>query len=566
MATKIDSNKWYRLEGFILPKNKYNYSGSVTSLDSLKEGCIWYTKVEVQFQNPSVANFVHGVNYKVREFEDYGCATIVQIAEDPTTVIQQIIDENKENDSSATYSQPFVIKKSSVILYGDAHNDILDKYVVVLIDETFNDSLVGISATYEGPPVPMGDEINLEDVVVTGVFTDGHKSRVQSGYFLTRAADNVNTNEVNAVGTCLFIATVNTGENAENTFTASFAVPCVKKLERITASYDGPSIPIGKSPKKKNIIVKAIYTDGSASTVTDWSFSQGNKITENNNGVLEITYRGKYCNVRINNYATYETQLKAFYNGNRVEVGAHFQKSNVTVKVCYSDINGLNNSWELLQDGEYDIPITIITREGANVFEVSYTTKSGSVLTTNFTVIGFKPQKAIDSIEAIYTGPPIRVGKTFNEIKVMCKAHYNDDTVSEIDHHNFTLSTTLIDHIGENVITITYDGAVTTFTVVGIESQDTTGTTYSPTDLDLLYPEMSKVNFRRRGPIESEKLNNYNKDIYDNIVRLNTIYSELYERYNYMVNNISSLSNVGINTLNTCVNIQERLYNINKLL
>ena len=562
MATVLGSNNWYRLEGYVLAKEEYRYSKPIPNLASYD---IWYTKVEVQFQNPTIANFVHGVNYKVRTFKSYGCNTITDINDEIDVVLPEIIDENKDNDSSATYSQAFTISESSVILYGDAHSDTLDKQLIILIDESYNDNLIGISAVYEGPPIPMDEEFSEEDVNITGVFSDGHKSRVQSGFFITRAEDGQQTKMINKVGGNLFVATITTGDQGNsNTFTANFVVTGVKKLDHITATYEGPSIAIGKTPKKKHIIVTAVYTDGSASTVTDWTFSQGNKITENNNGVLEITYKGKYCDVTINNYATFASQLKAFYNGNRVEVGAHYQTSNVQVKICYTDSTGLRTTWEVLQDEEYTIDSTLVAIEGSNVFTVTYVTNNNDVLTTNFVVTGFRSQKAIDHLEAIYTGPPIRVGKTFNEIKVICRAYYNDGSISEINNHNFNLSTTLIENVGDNPITLIFEEIETIFNVPGIEAQDTTGSSYSPTKLDLQYPEMSKVNFRRRGPIESEKLDNYNKDIYENITRLSAIYSELYERFNYMVHNVSNLANVGINTLNVCNNIQDRLCNINK--
>ena len=563
MATVLGSNNWYRLEGYVLSKDEYRYSPLPTNLDDYD---IWYTKVEVQFQNPTIANFVHGVSYKVRTFKSYGCNTISDINDEIATILPEIVDENKDNDSAVTYSQAFTISESSVILYGDAHSDTLDKTLIILIDESYNDNLIGISAVYEGPPIPMDEEFNENDVNITGVFSDGHKSRVQSGFFITRASDNQETKMINSIGGNLFIATIHTGDESNgNTFTANFVVTGTKKLDHISATYEGPSIPIGRSPKKKHIIVIASYTDGSASTVTNWTYSQGNKITSNNNGVLEITYLGKYCNVTINNYATFASQLKAFYHGNRVEVGAHFQESNVTVKICYTDSTGLRTSWEELRDGDYTFDSTLITMEGSNVFTVSYTTVNNDVLTTNFIVTGFRPQKTIDHLEATYVGPPIRVGKTFNEIKVICKAHYSDGSISEIDNHNFNLSTTLITNIGNNPITLVYEEVETVFNVTGIEAQDTTGSSYSPTDLDLQYPEMTKQNFRRRGPIESEKLSNYNREIYENITKLNDIYSELYERYDYMVHNVSSLSNVGINTLNVCTIIQDRLCNINKI-
>ena len=73
---RLDTNNWYRLEGYIVPVDEYNYSTPITNLNGLD---IWYTNVEVQLQNPSVGNFIHGVNYKTRKFSDYGFNTIEEI-------------------------------------------------------------------------------------------------------------------------------------------------------------------------------------------------------------------------------------------------------------------------------------------------------------------------------------------------------------------------------------------------------------------------------------------------------------------------------------------------------
>ena len=318
---------------------------------------------------------------------------------------------------------------------------------------------------------------------------------------------------------------------------------------------------MNKKPKRKNIIVIANYSDGSASTITDWTYLNGDTITENNNGILTIYYQGFECTVEINHYDAYATQIKAFYNGPKVEVGHDFMMSYLTVKIYYQDSTNTNSYWEELDQAHYTVDKQTILYEKDNIITVTYVTNSGNVLTTNFIVEGFLPEKEILYITAEYSGPPIRKGKTYNPEKVICKAYWNNGNVSLIK--DFTVTTTIIDKVGPNEITLNYKEHTCNFIVTGVEAENTTESGYSPTEIDLLYPEATKLNHRRRGPMESEKFDAYNKFVYNNITTLFNIFNDLENQYKQMYNDVSSLQNIGTNTLNTCIIMDKRIESLN---
>ena len=548
---RIDTNNWYRLEGYIVPTTEYNYSTPITNLSGLD---IWYTNVEVQLQNPSVSNFIHGVKYKTRRFSDFGFKTIEEINANFSATLNTMLSEMKSSDDALVYSESFVITESTVICFDDAYNDTLSRYVVILKDDYLTANITAITAQYDGPAVAIDESFDYEYLTVTGHFDDGHTSKFMVGTYSVTRSDGVATNKINKVGSNVFTATVMYGEN---TWTASFVVSGVKRLVGIKAEYDGPSVALNKKPKRKNIVVTAEYSDGSASTVTDWTYLNGDTITENNKGILTIYYQGFECTVEINHYDAYASQIKAFYNGPKVEVNQDFDLKYLTVKIYYQDATNTNSYWEVLDQDYYTVDTQTILYEKDNVITVSYTTNAGDVLTTNFIIEGILPDEEILYITAEYTGPPIVKGKSYNPEKVLCKAYWNNGNVSIIK--DFTVTTTIVSEVGVNSITLNYKESSCTFTVTGVDPESTTESGYSPTEVDLLYPEAKKLNHRRRGPMESEKFDTYNKFVYNNITNLFNIYNELEKQYKQMYSSISSLQNVGTNTLNTCIIMDKRI-------
>ncbi len=552
---RLDNNNWYRLEGYILPTTEYNYS---TPIDNLKTFDIWYTNIEVQLQNPSINNFVHGVNYKTRKFSDFGLKTIEEINANFSATLNTMLTEMKTNEGALTYTEPFVVTESTVICFDDTYNDTLSRYIVILKDDYLTANITAITAQYDGPAVAIDEAFNQDYLTVTGHYDDGHTSKFMEGTYSVIRSDEVTTNIINKVGSNVFTATVIYGEN---TWTAPFVVPGIKRLTGIQAEYDGPSVALNKKPKRKNIIVIANYSDGSASTITDWTYLNGDTITKSNNGILTIYYQGFECIVEINHYDAYATQIKAFYNGPKVEVGQNFMMKYLTVKIYYQDATNTNSYWEELDQTYYTVDKQTISYEKDNIITVTYITNAGTTLTTNFIVEGFLPEKEILYITAEYSGPPIRKGKTYNPEKVICKAYWNNGNVSIIK--DFTVTTTIINKVGTNEITLNYKENSCVFTVTGVDSEDTTESNYSPTEIDLLYPEATKVNHRRRGPMESEKFDTYNKFVYNNITNLFNIYNTLEKQYKQIYSDISSLQNTGTNTLNICTIMDKRIESLN---
>lgn len=547
---RVDSKNWYRLEGYVVPTNEYNYSTPVTNLDGID---IWYTNVELQFQNPTTDDYIHGVNYKIRKFSDYGLNTIEEINANFKDTVEVMREDMAENTGALFYSTPLVITESCVVCYNDALEEYLDRYVIILRDGVLR-PMTTILVKYDGPSVTVGEAFNDEYVTVTGYYDDGNETEIITGNYTILNSDGDVSNIVSSFGSNVFTVQVNYGENI---FTADFVVDGLRKINEIYAEYTGKPVALNKKPKKKDIIVTANYSDGFSSTVTGWTYSDGNTITSANQGILGIYYLGFTCNVTVNHYAATPTQLKAFYNGPKVEVGKSFLLDYLTVKIYYQDDVAQNSYWETLNSNYYTLDTQTILLEKDNIITVTYTTNNGNVLTTNFIVEGFIPEKEVAYVTAEYVGPPVRLNKSFNPERVVCKAHWNDGTVTNIT--DFSVDRTFIDAIGANEIKLTYMENSCIFIVTGVEPENTTESSYSPIQVELTYPEMTKLNHRRRGPMESEKYESYNKFVCDSINRLFDIFNELEDSYKKMYSNTNSVQSIETNVLNTCNIIDEKV-------
>ena len=554
-SIRLDPNNWYRLEGCILPKSEYNYSSSNMSI--LNQYDIWYTNVEIRLQNPTSTNYVRGVNYKTRTFAEYGLTNINQIADNFNTVYPQMLSDMSENQGALTYTESFVITESSIICYNDAQENNLTKVIVILKDDYLNPDLTGITAVYDGPTVSMDEEFEYTYLTVTGFFSDGHASRLMPGTFtVTRKSDKKETKAINTIGTNQFTATVKYGDNI---FQADFAVIGVKRLIGVSGKYDGPKVALNKSPLKRDFVICAKYSDGSASSVTDWSFLNGSKITENNKGILTIYYLGFTCDISVNYYNTDPTQLKAYYTGPNIEKGKRFSLEHLTVKIYYQDTSNASGNayWEVLTPGSYTVNTQNIALEGDNIITVTYVTNNNNTLTTTFIIKGFIAKAYIAYITAEYSGPPIPVGKYYNTNKVTVKAYWSNGDISTIK--GFNVDKTKITEIGDNIFTAIYKQKTCEFIVIGLSEETTGANNYTPTQVDLKYPEASKINHRYRGPMESIKFDEYNKFVFENINKLFDIYNSLEKTYNTISSDSESLFNISTKVLGTVSIIEDKV-------
>lgn len=564
----IRTNGWVRIEGCTIT-DLYKQYGTLTGIPNAEQH-IYYGAPEIQIDNPY--SDTHSTVYTVKSIKNFfGYAQIHDIDENWGTFVTNIqtwmnqneVDISDPNTKYYYVGKPEAITESCVIFYDDSSKSSTagakySHYAIILIDEYAIPPVISITAEYTGGPVPVQEEIEMDKLKVTAIYDDGNSIKINSGFVLD-PPDNI----VQKLGSNLFTVYYTDPEGDVNSTT--FIVQGCRNLQSISGKWDGGQVAINRTAEKKFFVIIAHYSDDTESTVTDFSFPNGQVVTELNQGIIDIFYQGRTCQVEVPMYTVQQSRLIATYNGPAVEVDHMFQLSHLRVKIYYSTAD------DTIQKGYYEdidiedckVPDRKVTKEGSNSFSISYTGELGEI-TTTFTVPGFIPDLKPTAIQATYNGPGVYQGKTFDLERVLCNIYYNDGTIKTVK--NFIVSTNIIHNVGINDIIVTYiEDAVTletTISINGLENDSTTNNNIFPTSLNNNYPRATILNNRYRGPAEGIKTNNYAKMIIQNIQNLYYLFADIEKQYNKIIETVAGDNSIKILTLNNVTYMNNQLDNI----
>lgn len=545
--------QWCRVEGTPIPDLNKEY-GSFAHLPANTK--VYYGAPEIQILNPT--SIVNGCVYKVVKISEFGYNTILEIDANYAALNTKIsaydktIDISDDENSAQYYYEPFTVEESCVIFHADSTKSKFDKYAIIYIDKFATPEIITVVANYTGPGVPVGEKFDLKYMEVFAVYSDGNRALIKQGYTF-EPADQIITQLKSNVIKIIYVSPTGT------TFVTSAIVQGIKNLQGIKAMYDGPSVAYGNEALRKYFVVVAEYSDGSSATVTEFTFPDGNIVSQTNSGVITIYYKGFYTTVVVPTYDVSSSRLIAYYNGPNVEVGHDFDKKYAKIKIYYKANDDINTYYEDIDPNLCVFSTTTIDHEGVNHILVQYTGKAGPVSTTMI-VIGIRPEVTLNFIEAEYTGQPIAQGKAFSIERVICKAHYSNGAVVVV--RNFTINSNVVNLIGINEYTATYkekDTTVTTtFTVIGLENDTTTEDGYSPIYLQNNYPEATRMNNRYRGPAEGYKHEDIDRMMFENVQSLYSLFANIEQDFNKLVEKVNGDNNIKTKTLNTVSQIEDQ--------
>ena len=544
---------WCRVEGSPIPDLNKEY-GTFNQLPYNTK--IFYGTPEIQINNPT--SIVNGCVYKIVPISEFGYDTILDIDDNYDTLLDKIndydktIDTTDSSNSAIYYYEPFIVEESCIIFYADSTKEYFNNYAIIYIDKYATPEIVTVVGNYKGSAIPVGERFNLDDIDLFAIYSDGNKAQIKEG-FSVEPENRIITQLKSNVIKITYTSPTNT------TFITSIVIEGVKNLQSIEAFYDGPSVAYGNEALRKYFIVVAKYSDGSSATVTDFTFPDGNIVSETNSGVITIYYKGFYTTVVVPTYDVSSSRLIAYYNGPNVEIDHNFDTKYSNIKIYYKSNDDINTYYEDIDPNLCTFSTTTIDHEGINHITVQYIGKLGPV-TTTMIVIGIKPDVTLNFIEAEYTGPAIIQGETFSIERVICKAHYSNGSIVVIK--NFAINSNIIQHVGLNEYIATYKEkdvtVTTTFSVIGLEKDNTTESGYSPIYLQNNYPNATRLNNRYRGPAEGYKHNNINIMIQENINVLYELFANIEQDFNKLVENINGDNCIKLKTLNTVTQIEDQ--------
>ena len=170
--------------------------------------------------------------------------------------------------------------------------------------------------------------------------------------------------------------------------------------------------------------------------------------------------------------------LNATYNGPIIKDGKHYDKNDVSATVTYTIPGSSESKTVNLKQEEFTVDSTLVLKENAIgelvcKFTVSYQEQLyGEISPTTFTDTIEVPILYLKEFKAEYTGPYIYIISDYDVNDVTVSLIYNRPEYSKIlNQSEYDLSTTTIDKLGINTITVTEhseDHYQTTFIVIGV--------------------------------------------------------------------------------------------------
>lgn len=161
--------------------------------------------------------------------------------------------------------------------------------------------------------------------------------------------------------------------------------------------------------------------------------------------------------------------LSAVYNGPDIHVGNDYDKDDVTVTAIYE-----SGEREVIPTADWTESSLLVENDGNNGYTATY-----NGLTANYTVRGFVET----GISADYRGPDIVVGNNYNKDHVDVKLLYSNGTSRVIPSSDWTESGLLVENVGNNTYTATYNSFTDDYTVNGIDAGDHLEVIYNGPDI-----------------------------------------------------------------------------------
>ena len=306
--------------------------------------------------------------------------------------------------------------------------------------EAAEPTLYFLTAEYEGESVYVGEYLDLEKLTVKGYYSDG---RYEEVYHYSLSSYRVDKEGYNSITVYC--------EGEETSFYV-----LGRRVTYLSAYYADNSVTIGDSLRLDKVIVYASFSDGTTEEVKDFTLPDM-AVKKLGRNEFYVIYKDQVATFYVTGKEERKmTSIYASYNGPAVIEGNKPDPTDFYVVGFFND-----DTVELIK--EFDLKPEVVEEVGTNILELSYGEFSVDVRVQG-------RAKRVESLTAEYTGLPVVVGKSVavEDLKVI--ATFNDESRDEVK--NFTLSSSIIEKVGDNILTVFCDGVFTRVTVRGIEFEE----------------------------------------------------------------------------------------------
>lgn len=318
-----------------------------------------------------------------------------------------------------------------------------------------------MTAEYKGDDIPIGSNYSKDDVEVTiyyenetdGVILGAEDWEVEDG--------SLKVNSTNEVENAIY-------EDDYQRKEADYNVPGYKKIDHLKAEYTGENILIGEEYNKEDVEVYLCYDVEENDTLKldtdDWSIKDNSKLisTEGNNDDYAV-YVDEHHNLEAKyTIIGYKPEpivdhIEAVYNGPDIQIVNNYLKSDVEVKVYYSNYDNVDT----LGVNDWNESSLVVDTVGENVYTATYKGKTAS-----YSVTGIDDALRLD---ANYNGVPIKVGEQYSKDDVLVEVVYKSGNRVAVNKDDWTESSLDVTVKGENDYTASYNGMIADYSVDGID-------------------------------------------------------------------------------------------------
>lgn len=300
----------------------------------------------------------------------------------------EVLSDDEWTESS------LIVTKTGENIFTAKTKDLETSYVVT------GYKIENITAEYKGKNIPIGEDYNKKDVIVTIHYTNGTSEKIpdnewkESSLTVTKIGDNDFT-------------ALYKKDNEE--YTADYKIIGIDKINRIEAHYTGEEIFITEKYKKSDVKITVIYQSGEKKEISDNEWNESSLIvTKTGDNHFTATYKTFETNYTVPGISI--SKITAKYTGKDIEIDSKYSKNDVNVTVIYT-----NGKTKTLTSSEWKESELIVTKAGKNKFTASYTERN-KVYTADFIVKGkapiVKPEDPSTPIQNTVYAPIINIVKT----------------------------------------------------------------------------------------------------------------------------------------------------------
>lgn len=300
----------------------------------------------------------------------------------------EVLSDDEWTESS------LIVTKTGENIFTAKTKDLETSYIVT------GYKIENITAEYKGKNIPIGEDYDKKDVIVTIHYTNGTSEKIpdnewkESSLTVTKIGDND------------FTAFY---KKDSEEYTADYKIIGIDKISKIEAHYTGEEIFITEKYKKSDVKITVIYQSGEKKELSDNEWNESSLIvTKTGDNNFTATYKTFETNYTVPGISI--SKITAKYAGKDIEIDSKYSKNDVNVTVIYT-----NGKTKTLTSSEWKESGLIVTKAGKNKFTASYTERN-KVYTADFIVKGkapiVKPEDPSTPIQNTVYAPIINIVKT----------------------------------------------------------------------------------------------------------------------------------------------------------